>query len=156
MAGVKGILGTKLGMTQIFEDTRAIPVTVINAGPCYVAQVKSEEKDGYRAVQLAFAEPSRHHATKPMQGHFDKHGGKPGRYVVELRTDDAGAYAPGQELKADVFAPGDLADVVAHRRPPRLRPELRQGDAEPHQGFRACISKVLRSGPSSPTRMKAW
>nr|AKQ00961.1 50S ribosomal protein L3P, large subunit ribosomal protein L3 [uncultured actinobacterium Rifle_16ft_4_minimus_12599] len=106
----KGILGTKLGMTQIFDDTRAVPVTVIQAGPCYVAQVKSPEKDGYAAVQIAYAEPRR--LSKPMRGHFDEHGGAPGRYIVELRTDDAATYSPGQEIKVDIFSPGELADVV--------------------------------------------
>ncbi len=110
MTDVKGILGTKLGMTQIFEDTRAVPVTVIKAGPCFVAQVKTEQKDGYGAVQLAFDEPRR--TSKPMQGHFEAHGGKPGRYVVELRTDDADSYQPGQEIKVDVFRPGERADVI--------------------------------------------
>jgi large subunit ribosomal protein L3 len=112
MADVKGILGTKLGMTQIFEDTRAIPVTVISAGPCFVAQVKTEDRDGYRAVQLAFAEPRHHDVNHPMKGHFDKHGGKPGRYVVELRTDDAASYSPGQEIRADLFSAGERADVI--------------------------------------------
>ena len=112
MADVKGILGTKLGMTQIFDDTRAIPVTVIQAGPCYVTQVKSEEKDGYKAVQLAFGEMRSRDVNKPMQGHFDAHGGHAARYVVELRTDDADSYEPGQEIKVDVFQPGDKTDVV--------------------------------------------
>jgi large subunit ribosomal protein L3 len=112
MADVKGILGEKLGMTQIFEDTRAVPVTVIKAGPCFVAQVKTMEHDGYDAVQLAYAEPRRNDLTKPMRGHFDAHGGKPGRHVVEIRTDDAGSYTPGQELRADVFEAGERADVV--------------------------------------------
>ena len=112
MADIKGILGTKLGMTQIFDDTRAIPVTVIKAGPCFVAQVKSEEKDGYAAVQLAFGPTRPNGLTKPEQGHFDKHGGQTGRHVVEIRTDDAGSYEPGQELRADVFEPGERADVV--------------------------------------------
>jgi large subunit ribosomal protein L3 len=112
MAEVKGILGEKLGMTQIFEDTRAVPVTVIKAGPCFVAQVKTKERDGYDAVQLAYAEPRRNDLTKPMQGHFDAHGGKPGRHLVEIRTDDAGNYTPGQELRADVFAAGERTDVV--------------------------------------------
>ena len=110
MPEVKGILGTKLGTTQIFEDTRAIPVTVIQAGPCYVAQVKSSERDGYEAVQLAFADARG--LTKPMRGHFEHHGERPGRYLVELRTDDASSYEPGQEIKADVFAAGERADVV--------------------------------------------
>jgi len=112
MADIKGILGTKLGMTQIFDDTRAIPVTVIKAGPCFVAQVKTEEKDGYSAVQLAFGATRPNGLTKPEQGHFDKHGGQTGRHVVEIRTDDAGSYEPGQELRADVFEPGERADVV--------------------------------------------
>jgi large subunit ribosomal protein L3 len=112
MTDVKGILGEKLGMTQIFDDTRAIPVTVIKAGPCFVAQVKTKENDGYDAVQLTFAEIRPRDLTKPMAGHFDAHGGSPGRFVVELRTDDAASYTPGQELRADVFRPGEHADVV--------------------------------------------
>jgi large subunit ribosomal protein L3 len=112
MGQIKGILGTKLGMTQIFDDTRAIPVTVIQAGPCFVAQVKTEATDGYAAVQLAFGQTRPRGLTKPAQGHFDKHGSTPGRHIVELRTDDAGSYTPGQELRADVFAAGERADVV--------------------------------------------
>ncbi len=112
MTDIKGILGEKLGMTQIFEDTKAIPVTVIKAGPCFVAQIKTMAVDGYDAVQLAFAETRPAKVTKPMQGHFDAHGGKPGVHVVELRTDDASSYTPGQEIKADVFTPGERADVV--------------------------------------------
>jgi large subunit ribosomal protein L3 len=112
MTQTKGILGEKLGMTQIFQDTRAVPVTVVKAGPCFVAQVKTIARDGYEAVQLAFVEPRRNGLTKPMKGHFDANGGQPGRHVVELRTDDAHAYTPGQELKADIFEVGDLADVV--------------------------------------------
>jgi large subunit ribosomal protein L3 len=112
VAETKGLLGTKLGMTQIFDDTRAIPVTVIKAGPCFVAQVKTPEKDGYSAVQLAFTEPRDRDLTRPMKGHFDTHGGHAGRYVVEIRTDDHTQYQPGQEIKADLFAPGDRADVI--------------------------------------------
>jgi len=112
MGQIKGILGTKLGMTQIFEDTRAIPVTVIKAGPCFVAQVKTEDKDGYQAVQLAFGDVRERSVNKPMQGHFDAHGGQAGRYVVELRTDDAASYESGQELRADIFQAGDKTDVV--------------------------------------------
>jgi large subunit ribosomal protein L3 len=112
MAEVKGILGTKLGMTQIFEDTRAIPVTVIKAGPCFVAQIKTEATDGYRAVQLTFAEPKLRALTQPMKGHFGAHGAPPGRYVVELRTDDVDAYSAGQEIRADVFRAGERADVI--------------------------------------------
>ena len=111
---MKGILGQKMGMTQIFDDTRAIPVTVIQAGPCVVTQVKSADgADGYAAVQLAYGEKRPRDVTKPMKGHFDKHGvEEPRRHVVELRTEDAAGYTPGQELRADVFAPGDIVDVV--------------------------------------------
>ena len=107
-----GIIGRKVGMTQIFDESgEAIPATVIEAGPCPIVQVKTKEKDGYDAVQLAFGDPKRS-TTKPMEGHFDAHGGKAGRFVVELRTDDASSYEPGQEIKADVFSPGDRTDVV--------------------------------------------
>jgi large subunit ribosomal protein L3 len=111
---MKGILGKKVGMTQVFdEETGNVEaVTVIEAGPCPVVTLRTEAADGYDAVQLAFADPRPRSTTKPMEGHFDAHGGKPGRYVVELRTDDASSYEPGQEIKADVFSPGDRTDVV--------------------------------------------
>ena len=112
MGEVKGILGEKLGMTQIFQETRAVPVTVLKAGPCFVTQVKTRENDGYEAVQLSFVEPPAAKVSRPMRGHFDAHGGRPGRYLVELRTDDAASYEPGQEIRADIFAPGDRADVI--------------------------------------------
>jgi large subunit ribosomal protein L3 len=112
MAETRGILGTKLGMTQIFDDTRAVPVTVIKARPCVVSQVKTRGSDGYDAVQLAFGTVRPRDLTKPMKGHFESHDAKPGRSVVELRTDDAASYQPGQEITVDVFQPGDLVDVV--------------------------------------------
>ena len=106
---MKGILGEKVGMTQVFTDEgRALPVTVIQAGPCKVVQVKTAERDGYAAVQLGYAERAR--ATKPMAGHFAKAAAEPTRYVVELRTDDA--YEAGQEIKVDIFSPGERADVI--------------------------------------------
>jgi large subunit ribosomal protein L3 len=109
----KGLLGTKLGMTQIFDqNARVAPVTVIQAGPCTVTQVKSPERDGYAAVQLAYGEVKPKAVTKPRAGHFAKAGAEPRRHLVELRTTDAGDYTLGQELKADVFAPGDRLDVV--------------------------------------------
>jgi large subunit ribosomal protein L3 len=110
MVAIKGILGQKLGMTQIFDDTLAIPVTVIKAGPCVVTQVKTTERDGYEAVQIAFAEARR--PTKPMKGHFEKSGTEGGRYLVEIRTEDASTYELGQEIKVDIFAAGDKTDVV--------------------------------------------
>ncbi len=112
MGQVKGILGTKLGMTQIFDDARVVPVTVIRAGPCYVVQVKTVERDGYQAVQLAFVEVPEGKVNRPMRGHFQRHGVRPARYLVELRTDDVSGYRPGQEVRADVFRPGERADVI--------------------------------------------
>jgi large subunit ribosomal protein L3 len=112
MTETKGILGTKLGMTQIFDDTRAVPVTVIKAGPCVVSQVKTKERDGYDAVQLAFGAVRPRDLTRPLKGHFEAHDAAPGRYMVELRTDDTADYEPGQEITVDVFSPGDLVDVV--------------------------------------------
>jgi len=107
---MKGILGEKLGMTQIFNDTRAIPVTVIKAGPCFVTQVRTKERDGYEAVQLAFAEARR--PSKPMKGHADKAGVEARRHFVELRTDDVSGYKLGQEIRADIFEPGEKTDVI--------------------------------------------
>jgi large subunit ribosomal protein L3 len=110
---LKGLLGTKLGMTQTFDErARIVPVTVIQAGPNTVAQVKSPARDGYAAVQLAFGELRRGKVSKPRAGHFAKAGVRPHRHLVELRTSAAGDYTPGQELKADVFAPGERLDVV--------------------------------------------
>ena len=109
----KGLLGTKLGMTQVFdENARVVPVTVIQAGPCTVTQVKSPERDGYAAVQLAFGEIKPKRVTKPRAGHFAKAGVEPRRHLVELRTGDAADYTLGQTLAADVFAAGDRLDVV--------------------------------------------
>jgi len=112
MTDVKGILGQKLGMTQIFQDTRAIPVTIIQAGPCMVGQVKTVAIDGYDAVQLVFGTIKASGVTKPMKGHFDKNQVEAGRHVVELRTDDASSYTPGQEVRVDLFEAGDLVDAV--------------------------------------------
>jgi large subunit ribosomal protein L3 len=111
VAEVKGILGEKLGMTQVFtEEGRAVPVTVIKAGPCRVVQVKTPETDGYSAVQLSIGQTRK--ANKPLAGHYGKAGAEPGRHLVELRTDDASSYQTGQEIKADVFQPGQRVDVV--------------------------------------------
>ena len=111
MPTVKGILGEKLGMTQVFtEDGRAVPVTVIKAGPCRVVQLKTAARDGYEAVQISFGQSRR--PTKPVAGHYAKAGVEPARHLVEVRTDDAGSYELGQELKADLFQPGENVDVV--------------------------------------------
>ncbi len=113
MDEAKGIVGTKLGMTQIFtEDSRAVPVTVIQAGPCVVTQVKTKDRDGYEAVQLAYADVRRGRTPKPMAGHFKAAGAAPARHLVELRTGTASEYSPGQRITVDIFQPGEHADVV--------------------------------------------
>ncbi len=111
---MNAILGEKLGMTQIFDDeARAIPVTVIKAGPCHVVQVKRPEKDGYAAVQLSFGEVKPNRVNKPAAGHFAKAGVAPARHLVEVKVDDPDAYQVGQAITIDeVFAEGTLADVT--------------------------------------------
>ena len=110
---VKGLLGTKLGMTQLWDDeNRIVPVTVIQAGPCVVTQVRTPETDGYSAVQLGFGAVKTKKVTKPEAGHFAKAGVTPRRHLVELRTSDASEYTLGQEISADVFADADIVDVT--------------------------------------------
>ena len=110
----KAILTTKVGMTQIFnEDGVLTPVTVLQAGPCVVAQVKTVENDGYAAVQVGFGDIREKLVNKPMKGHFAKAGVAPKRFVREFRLEDAESYAVGQEIKADVFAAGDKVDATA-------------------------------------------
>ncbi|EHR48988.1 50S ribosomal protein L3, bacterial [Saccharomonospora marina XMU15] len=110
---VKGILGTKLGMTQVFdENNRVVPVTVVQAGPNVVTQVRNKEKDGYSAVQLAFGAVDPRRVNKPRTGHFEKAGVTPRRYVAELRTVDAESYEVGQEITAEVFPSGSVVDVT--------------------------------------------
>jgi large subunit ribosomal protein L3 len=108
----KGIVGEKLGMTQIFVETRAVPVTVIKAGPNMVTQIRTQDADGYDAVQLAYGQVAMRHVNQPEKGHFEKAGVEPQRHLVELRTDDAGAYELGQTITADLFEVGDTVDVV--------------------------------------------
>jgi len=111
---VKTIIGEKLGMTQVFDDdNRAIPVTVVKAGPVRVVQVKRPETDGYAAIQIAFRELSRDKAGRPTVGHFAKAGIEPHRHIVEVRVDDPDAFEPGQEITvADVLEAGKKADVT--------------------------------------------
>ncbi|PXY32177.1 50S ribosomal protein L3 [Prauserella muralis] len=110
---VKGILGTKLGMTQVFdENNRVIPVTVVQAGPNVVTQVRDKDKDGYSAVQLAFGQIDPRKVNKPRTGHFDKAGVTPRRYLAELRTNDADTYEVGQEITAELFETGAVVDVT--------------------------------------------
>ena len=110
---MKGILGRKVGMTQIFDETgKVIPVTVVEAGPCYVTQIKTEERDGYRAIQLGFEETKKGKLTKPEQGHLDRAGVPSLRYLREIRVDDVSEYHEGQRLEVSQFKVGDRVDVV--------------------------------------------
>ena len=110
---IKGVLGEKLGMTQVWDaENRVVPVTVVKAGPCVVTQVRDNAKDGYAAVQIAFGEIDPRKVNKPRKGHFDKAGVTPRRYMVEVRTDDADQYSLGQEITAEVFEVGQRIDVV--------------------------------------------
>jgi large subunit ribosomal protein L3 len=110
---IKGVLGRKLGMTQVWDDTnRLVPVTVVEAGPCVVTQVRTQDVDGYSAVQMAFGAIDPRKVNKPTAGHYDKAGVPPRRHLVELRTADASTYTLGQEITAEVFEPGATVDVV--------------------------------------------
>ena len=110
----KAILTTKVGMTQIFnEDGVLTPVTVLQAGPCVVTQVKTVENDGYSAIQVGFGDIREKLVNKPMKGHFAKAGVANKRFVKEFRLEDAESYTLGQEIKADVFAAGDKVDATA-------------------------------------------
>jgi large subunit ribosomal protein L3 len=110
---MKGLLGRKLGMTQVWDEhNRVIPVTVVQAGPCVVTQVKNPEQDGYSSVQIAFGAVDPRKVNKPSAGHFAKAGVTPRRHLVELRTDDAADYSVGQELAVDTFEAGQFVDVV--------------------------------------------
>ncbi|AEF93116.1 50S ribosomal protein L3 [Desulfotomaculum nigrificans CO-1-SRB] len=108
-----GILGKKVGMTQIFnKEGIAIPVTVVEAGPCVVVQKKTVETDGYNAIQLGFGEKREALINKPTKGHLAKAGVRPVRFLRELRVEDPNAYEVGQEIKADIFNEGQKVDVV--------------------------------------------
>ena len=110
---IQGVLGEKLGMTQVWDENgRLVPVTVVQAGPCVVTQVRTSDSDGYDAVQIAYGAIDPRKVNQPMAGHFAKAGVTPRRHLVELRTADAGEYALGQELTVEVFEAGQKVDVV--------------------------------------------
>src|SRR3954462_15107446 len=110
---VTGLLGEKLGMTQVLDENgRVVPVTVVKAGPCVVTQVRTPERDGYSAVQLGFGQIDPRKVTKPVTGHYDKAGVPPRRYLAELRTSTASEFTVGQEITAEVFEAGAKVDVV--------------------------------------------
>jgi large subunit ribosomal protein L3 len=110
---VKGVLGEKLGMTQVWDaDNRLVPVTVVKAGPCVVTQVRNADTDGYAAVQIAYGAIDPRKVNKPMAGHFEKAGVTPRRHLVELRTADSAAYELGQEVTVESFETGQDIDVT--------------------------------------------
>ncbi|MCS4489650.1 50S ribosomal protein L3 [Corynebacterium sp. ES2794-CONJ1] len=110
---IKGILGRKLGMTQIFdEENRVVPVTVVEAGPCVVTQIRTPEIDGYSAIQIAFGDIDPRKVNKPGTGHFNKAGVTPRRHVAEIRMDDVSGYEVGQEVTADIFEGTTFVDVT--------------------------------------------
>ncbi|REF37322.1 50S ribosomal protein L3 [Thermasporomyces composti] len=110
---VRGLLGEKVGMTQVWDDqNRLVPVTVLKVGPCVVTQVRTPETDGYSAIQIAYGAINPRKVNKPMLGHFQKAGVTPRRHLAEIRTEDAASYSPGQELGADIFSAGDVVDVT--------------------------------------------
>ena len=109
---VKGILGAKLGMTQVWDNGKVVPVTVVQAGPCVVTQVRTPDKDGYSAVQLAYGAVDPRKVNKPEGGHFAKADVAPRRFLVELRTTDASEYELGSEVTVEAFTPGQTIDVT--------------------------------------------
>jgi large subunit ribosomal protein L3 len=110
---IQGVLGEKLGMTQVWDDAgRLVPVTVVQAGPCVVTQVRTSDSDGYDAVQIAYGAIDPRKVNQPTAGHFAKAGVTPRRHLVELRTTDADQYALGQEITASTFTAGQVVDVV--------------------------------------------
>jgi len=109
----KGLLGKKLGMTQVWDESnKLVPVTVVEITPNVVTQLRTPEIDGYSAVQIAYGQVDPRKVTKPLTGHFDKAGVTPRRHLTELRTDDTSAYSLGQELTVDIFEPGKKVDVM--------------------------------------------
>ena len=113
MGTTRAVLGTKLGMTQVWDDGgKLVPVTVIEAGPCVVTQVRTSDKDGYDAVQLAYGAIDPRKVNQPMTGHFAAAGVTPRRHLVEVRTSDAGSYQLGQQVTVEVFEAGEGVDVI--------------------------------------------
>ena len=110
---IKGLLGKKLGMTQIFdENNHVVPVTVVEAGPCVITQIRTQEPDGYTAIQLAYGDIDPRKVKKPQAGHFNKAGVTPRRHVAEIRMDDVSGYELGQEITANIFDGITFVDVT--------------------------------------------
>ena len=148
MAEKMGILGRKLGMTRIFAgDGSAVPVTVIEAGPCPVTQVKTAEKDGYNALQIAFEAAKEKHVTKPLRGHFAKAGAGLFRTLREIRLDGPAAHEVGQTLAAELFAAGDKVKVTGTSLGKGYQGVMRRWNFKGSKDTHGC-EKVHRSGGS--------
>ena len=146
----KAILATKVGMTQIFnEDGVLTPVTVLQAGPCVVTQVKTEDNDGYKAVQVGFVDKREKLINKPLKGHFDKAGVSYKRYVREFRFENAEEYAVAQEIKADIFTAGDKIDATAISKGKGFQGAIKKNGQ--HRGPMAHGSKFHRHQGSNGT-----
>ncbi|SHK20622.1 50S ribosomal protein L3 [Desulforamulus aeronauticus] len=151
----KGILGKKVGMTQIFTEAGiAIPVTVVEAGPCLVVQKRTPENDGYSAVQLGFGEKRENLLNKPTKGHLAKAGVRPVRFLRELKVENLDEYQVGQEIKADIFAQGEKVDVVGTSKGRGFAGGIKRHNF--HRGPMAHGSKYHRrpgsSAPKGPAR----
>lgn len=149
-----GLIGRKIGMTQVFDEQgTVVPVSVIEAGPCPVVQVKTEESDGYNAIQVAFTEVRQTRSNLPQMGHFRKAGLPPYRYIQEFRVDDPSAFEPGQLLDVSIFADADTVDVTGKSKGKGFQGVVRRhgfGGGKASHG----VNKVHRAGGS--IGMAAW
>lgn len=153
---VKGVLGTKLGMTQLWDEhNRLVPVTVIQAGPCVVTQVRTPETDGYSAVQLGYGAVKAKNVTKPEAGHFEKAGVTPRRHLVELRTADASEYTLGQEIAADVFSESDFVDVTGTSKGKGTAGVMKRHGFGGLRATTVCTASTARQAPSAAARRQA-
>ena len=155
---VKGVLGEKLGMTQVWDaDSRLIPVTVVQAGPCVVTQLRNIETDGYDAVQIAYGAIDPRKVNQPMSGHFEKAGVTPRRHLVELRTSDAATYALGSEVTVEVFEVGQPVDVSATTKGKGFAGTMKRhgfkGDSASHGSHRNHRKPGSIGGCSTPGRV---
>ena len=155
---VKGVLGEKLGMTQVWDaDSRLIPVTVVQAGPCVVTQLRNIETDGYDAVQIAYGAIDPRKVNQPMSGHFEKAGVTPRRHLVELRTSDAATYALGSEVTVEVFEVGQTVDVSATTKGKGFAGVMKRhgfkGDSASHGSHRNHRKPGSIGGCSTPGRV---
>ena len=151
---MSGILGKKIGMTQIFEDGKFVSVTVVEAGPNFVLQKKTEEKDGYVALQLGFDEKKEKNTTKPLMGIFNKAGVKPQRFVKELEVESVDGYELGQEIKVDVLAKVQYVDH-GHFEPHRPAAPERKGRPAPEGVQRGQTLRPQSSAVTEPSGLQA-